>query len=279
MKHELQTPAAWVVPLGDYLAWLRASQRPDSTIYLRSYQLRRFAGEIGVDPFAVTLDVLVHYLASKHHVWGRNTLRGMRNALRGFYGWAHHVGRMQHNPAALTPPAPAKAGYARPLEQWQIDFGLAGASAREKLMLKLGYRMGLRCVEMSTAHTSRVHASLLGPMLRVVGKGGKERNVPIPPDVWALVQHLEPGWFFPGDKDGHLSSSYISKLISRVLPEGCTAHMLRHTAGTRVLKAAGGNLRVAQEFLGHASSVTTDIYTKVESVEVHDAVLLAARAA
>lgn len=283
MKTELQTPGAWVVPLGDYLSWLRASNRPDSTIYLRSYQLRRFAIHVGIEPFDATTDLLVDYLAGKGRPnvrdWANNTRRGMRNALRSFYGWAYASGRMNHNPAALTPPAPADIGRARPADDFSIAFGLAGADDRERLMIELGHKMGLRCVEISRVHSRDLHRDLFGDwLLHVHGKGRRERDVDVPPDVLVLLRARGEGWAFPGQVDGHLSSGYISKLLSRALPAGVTAHMLRHTAATKVHEAGGGDIRVTQEFLGHASSATTEIYTQVKRSKLRAAVLTAAAA-
>lgn len=284
VKTELQTPGAWVVPLGDFLTWLRASNRPDSTIYLRSYQLRRFAIDVGVDPFDATTDLLVDYIAGKGRPnireWSNNTRRGMRNALRSFYGWAYNSGRMSFNPAALTPPAPADIGHARPADQFSITFGLAGADERERLMIELGHKMGLRCIEISRVHVGRdLHQDLFGDwLLHVHGKGRRERDVDVPPDVLVLLRKAGDGWAFPGRIDGHLSSGYISKLLSRALPEGVTAHMLRHTAATKVHEASGGDIRVTQEFLGHSSPMTTQIYTHVKRSKLRDAVLAAAAA-
>ncbi|GLK17751.1 tyrosine-type recombinase/integrase [Herbiconiux flava] len=278
MSNKLMAPAPWAEPITIYISWLRSANRPDSTIKQYSYRLRRFAADTGRDPFAVTVDDLTSYLGAEHRLWGRNTRRGARNALRSFYTWAHSTGRMTTNPALLTPPAPAKRGYARPASADAIAFGLWGADERSALLVLLGYKMGLRCIEMSLCHTSDLRRE--GPrwILRVHGKGERDRDVPVPPDVLARIQRLPAGWFFPGQIDGHLSNGHVSKLLSRALPEGVTGHMLRHSAATRVHKAAGGNIRITQRFLGHASSETTDIYTEVEEPELHDAVLAAAAA-
>jgi site-specific recombinase XerD len=57
----------------------------------------------------------------------------------------------------------------------------------------------------------------------------------------------------------------VSKLISGALPDGVTAHMLRHWFATKTYTASGNDIRAVQELLGHASVATTQIYTMVES--------------
>ena len=84
------------------------------------------------------------------------------------------------------------------------------------------------------------------------------------------------GFLFPGQIDGHLSAAYVSKLISRALPEGWTAHTLRHRFASRAYVGAGKDIRAVQELLGHASVATTQIYTAVEDDVMRQAVAFAA---
>ncbi|WP_022899139.1 tyrosine-type recombinase/integrase, partial [Humibacter albus] len=79
---------------------------------------------------------------------------------------------------------------------------------------------------------------------------------------------------FPGRVDGHLSAAYVSKLISRALPEGVTAHPLRHRFASRAY-AAERDIRAVQELLGHASVATTQIYTAVPDAALRRAALAA----
>lgn len=84
------------------------------------------------------------------------------------------------------------------------------------------------------------------------------------------------GWLFEGNIDGHLSAAYVSKLISRALPEGWTAHTLRHRFASMAYIGAGKDIRAVQELLGHASVATTQIYTAVEDDVMRAAVDFAA---
>jgi site-specific recombinase XerC len=96
----------------------------------------------------------------------------------------------------------------------------------------------------------------------VLGKGSRHRVVPLTRRLALELRALPHGYAFPGRIDGHLSAAYISKLVSRALPEGATAHMLRHRFASRAYSAQR-DIRAVQELLGHSSVATTQVYTKV----------------
>lgn len=124
---------------------------------------------------------------------------------------------------------------------------------------------------MRSEHVAR---TMGGYSLRVRGKGEKVRVVPISSHLAGLIlEHDGPA--FPGQIDGHLSAGYVSKLISRALPEGVTAHMLRHRFATKAY-GASKNLRAVQELLGHASVATTQVYTAVDDDDLRTAAAAAA---
>lgn len=272
MGKQLPIPPAWQQPLDDFVGWLRAAGRPESTIYLRQYQLVRFATTTGLEPYDATLDVLIEYLAS--HGWSANTRRATRSGLRGFYRWAHATGRMPANPAELLPVVAAPLGRPRPAAEDDVTAGLRAADDRVRLMVKLAATAGLRCCEIACVASSDVRRDLVGYSLVVHGKGNKTRVVPIA-DVLAARILDAGGWLFPGQVDGHLSAAYVSKLVSRVLPDGVTAHMLRHRFASRAY-SADADIRAVQELLGHASVATTQVYTQVPDDHLRRAMLAAA---
>ena len=177
-------------------------------------------------------------------------------------------------PKALTVPK-AKAvmeeggdAEARGQEKW--------IGARDKAALLLLYGAGLR---VSEALGLKRRDAPLPPrdIIRVKGKGGKERIVPVLPvtqnavkayvDVcpWPLPPD-EP--LFRGAKGGDLSPRILQLLVARMrtalgLPETATPHALRHSFATHLL-GAGADLRSIQELLGHSSLSTTQIYTEVD---------------
>jgi integrase/recombinase XerC len=159
-------------------------------------------------------------------------------------------------------------------------------AARDVAVLLLLYGCGLR---ISEALSLTVRDAPVGgrDMLRIMGKGRKERLVPVLPVTQAAVARylelcpypLEPDdVLFVGAKGGPLSPRIIQLLMERMrsdlgLPDTATPHALRHSFATHLL-SAGADLRQIQELLGHASLSTTQAYTAVDRerlLKVYDA--------
>ena len=155
-------------------------------------------------------------------------------------------------------------------------------AARDAAVMALLYGAGLRISE--ALGLRRNEAPLAGAMLRVRGKGGKERLVPMLPAVSeAIADYLArcpyvsaPGGpLFVGAKGGPLSPRIVQRTMVKLrgalgLPETATPHALRHSFATHLL-ANGGDLRTIQELLGHASLSTTQIYTAVDTERLMEA--------
>ena len=155
---------------------------------------------------------------------------------------------------------------------------------RDIAVLVLLYGCGLRISE-ALAMTGDAHP--LGPSLRIRGKGGKERIVPvIPAAAEAVAAYAKAAPFeltpdaplFRGARGGPLNPRMIQKVMEATraqlgLPATATPHAMRHSFATHLLDA-GGDLRAIQELLGHASLSTTQAYTAVDTarlMEVYDA--------
>lgn len=206
------------------------------------------------------------------------------SAIRSFFSFAEREGYFRN--AALAAVRAPKLPHAVP-KPLSVDAagrvvregdGLAEAKAawvgaRDRAVLLLLYACGLRISEAVSLTPRQCETN----PLRVTGKGGKERIVPVLPQVaeaihvyrslapFALADN-EP--LFRGEKGGPLSPRIIQLLIERLrgalgLPETATPHALRHSFATHLL-ANGADLRVIQELLGHASLSTTQIYTEVD---------------
>jgi integrase/recombinase XerC len=147
--------------------------------------------------------------------------------------------------------------------------------ARDAAVLALLYGCGLRISEALGLRRADIGAR---DALTVMGKGRKERMVPLIPQVEKLISAYvalcpfdlpEAGPLFVGAKGGPLSPRLVQLAMARLrgalgLPETATPHALRHSFATHLL-ARGGDLRSIQELLGHASLSTTQIYTAVDA--------------
>ena len=148
-------------------------------------------------------------------------------------------------------------------------------AARNAAVLTLLYGCGLRISEalgLAAGQFDRGEGAI-----RVTGKGGKTRLVPLLPVVVEAVESYrrmapmrppagEP--MFRGARGGALSPRIVQRLVEHLrgvlgLPATATPHALRHSFATHLL-AAGGDLRTIQELLGHASLSTTQVYTAVD---------------
>jgi integrase/recombinase XerC len=153
------------------------------------------------------------------------------------------------------------------LEPWE--------AARDTAVLTLLYGCGLR---ISEALSLKRADAPLPPTLRITGKGGKTRLVPVLPQVQQAVADylkLVPFGLAPDEplfrarRGGPLGPRPVQALMARLrgrlgLPESATPHALRHSFATHLL-GAGADLRSIQELLGHASLSTTQKYTAVDA--------------
>ena len=150
-------------------------------------------------------------------------------------------------------------------------------AARDAAVLALLYGAGLRISEALSLTTAEAPPEA-GGAVRVTGKGGKTRLVPVLPAVGRAVAAYvrlvpfrlapqEP--LFRGARGGPLSPRIIQLAVQRLrgalgLPETATPHALRHSFATHLL-GSGGDLRTIQELLGHANLSTTQVYTSVDA--------------
>jgi integrase/recombinase XerC len=153
--------------------------------------------------------------------------------------------------------------------------------ARDAAVLALLYGSGLRIAEALGLKRSDFDGR---DSITVTGKGGKQRMVPVLPQVAKLIADYialcpydlaEQRSLFAGAKGGPLSARVVQLAMARLrgalgLPESATPHALRHSFATHLL-ARGGDLRSIQELLGHASLATTQIYTEVDTERLIEA--------
>lgn len=236
------------------------------TVKLRRYHLTHLAGDFS-DPATVTTDELVDWFASK--AWKPNTRRSYRGSFRAFWSWAVSTGRLPSSPAHDLPQVKMPRSKPRPTPEDVFRFALRIADKRARLALMLGGICGLRRGEIARARREHMERDLIGWCLRVVGKGGHERLVPLPEEVVRVITPMAEGWLFPSSTGSHLTPGHISVLVKDCLVTH-TTHTLRHRAGTLAYDTSK-DIRAVQEFLGHASPETTAIYTEVPAASIRAA--------
>lgn len=212
------------------------------------------------------------------------------SAVKGFHIWLAESRGLEAPAVTATRGPRVKARLPRPVApdaaRALIDaMGEQGApawiAARDAAVLTLLYGCGLR---ISEALGLKGRDAPLGEMVRVIGKGQRERLVPVLPiavraveDYRAIVPFaLEPERpLFRATRGGALDARHVQAVMAKArmqlgLPPTTTPHALRHSFATHLLER-GGDLRTIQELLGHASLASTQIYTGVDQVRLMEA--------
>jgi integrase/recombinase XerD len=274
-------------PFRDYLA-LEAGHRPAT---IESYQrdLRRLTEYVerhgAAGPHQVTRALLRKFIfALKDLGLAPATIRRQISAIRTYYGFLMAEGIVTDDPSdrletprrwrtlpAVLSLAEVEALLASP----QVDEPLAW---RDRALLELGYGAGLRVSELCGLKLTDLH--LADGLVRVVGKGDKERLVPLGRQVIAAVstyRNTTRSALDRGRTGGRVLLNARGTPLSRVgawgvvkeharragIRKRVTPHTLRHTFATHLLEG-GADLRAVQEMLGHADLSTTQIYTHVD---------------
>jgi integrase/recombinase XerD len=206
-------------------------------------------------------------------------------ALRAFYRFAESEGLLPQNPAEqLSLPRRWKR-IPKSLSSNEIDSllqpiqPLSPATLCDQAILELAYASGLRLAELSQIRLEQLH--LDAGFVTVLGKGNKERAVPVGRKAVAALQHYlqsgrpqlvrprSPANVFLTQRGTAFATVTLwlrVKKRARVagIQHNVTPHMLRHSFATHLLEH-GADLRVIQELLGHATIATTEVYTHVTS--------------
>lgn len=233
--------------------------------------------------------LLRRYLAELGKSNCKNSIGRKLAAIRSFFRYLFKQGEIESNPAELvsTPKKEQKLPF-----HLNIDQAITLVEApkdddrdhlRDKAVMELLYSSGLRVSELTSLNIEDINLS--GMIVRVTGKGNKERIVPVGSKAAAAVsEYINSRGELGGQSPLFLNSrsyrinrrsvariidKYVLKIASfkRISP-----HIIRHTFATHLLEG-GGDLRSIQELLGHASLSTTQKYTHIgidKLMEVYD---------
>ncbi|SDM44425.1 integrase/recombinase XerC [Franzmannia pantelleriensis] len=208
------------------------------------------------------------------------SLARRRAALSRFADHLVHRSVLAHNPVSLTQAPRQPRHLPRPVDVDLLSRFLdtphdgSPLAHRDQAMLELLYSSGLRLAELAALDIDQLQAQ----RVRVVGKGGKPRQVPVGQrarqalDAWLAVRSQLAGdaeaALFVGQRGARLGHRAIQLRLAalarqRGLPEHLHPHRLRHSFASHLLESSQ-DLRAVQELLGHANLSTTQVYTRLD---------------
>ncbi len=282
--------------VGQFLHYLSVEKGSSAnTIAAYGIDLSQFCSYLNASPNGnaeafwdkVDRDAIIDYVSDlKRRRYAEATVARKIAALKAFFAYMHQVeGIVKQNPTENVGFRVPKS-LPKPLSIKEVDELLeqparraTPEAKRDKAMLELLYATGMRVTELVSLDIVHVHMSPRAPHVRCMGKGSKERTIPIHKDALVAVQDYldegrpqlvrnkhEPALFVNrrGDRLTRQGFWLILKGYARMaaISKAVTPHTLRHSFATHMLRG-GAPLRNVQELLGHANMSTTQVYTKL----------------
>lgn len=284
--------------IDEYLTYL-AIERGLAANTVAAYRrdLRRYAAFLTarqiVDPTAVTSLVVADFAASLAHAQGAAAPLSARSAarvivaVRGFYQYLASTGLCRDDPSRSVKPPATALTLPKALTVDQVlavlkapSGALSPAQLRDHALLELLYGTGARISEVVSLDVDDVAEIAVAQTLRLIGKGGKHRIVPLGQYAIAAVDRYlvqarpaivadrsASSALFLNLRAGRLSRQSAWTIVRQAARRADIAgelspHVLRHSYATHLVEA-GADVRVVQELLGHSSVTTTAVYTMV----------------
>ena len=256
-----------------------------------AFMTQHHGGVQGLGPLSkITISDMRSWMASERArgVGARSLARSL-SAVKTFYRWLSDREGFEATAVLSTRSPKFTKKLPRPLainaatamiETVELQARDGWVAARDVAVVTLLYGCGLRISEALGLTGADVP---LPPVMRIKGKGGKERVVPVidaardAVDAYLKLSphQVEPNSpLFRGVRGGALNTRIVQKVMEKSrlqlgLPATATPHAMRHSFATHLL-TAGGDLRAIQELLGHASLSTTQAYTAVDTAHLMD---------
>ena len=297
---KVKTMTDWPGILSDYRSWLRIerSLSPNTvTSYLSDIaKLREMYSERG--PETLSGEDLSAFLSSEvEHGISKRSQSRMVSSLKSFYGFLEIEGRLSgldgHNPAETIDSPKISRHIPTVLSVEEVKRILESVDLstpeghRNRAILEVLYSCGLRVSEVVSLRISDLF--LEDSFIRVIGKGDKQRLVPIgEPAAQAVQLYLsqtrrafaskkDEDILFLNRRGGKLSRQMVFLIIKRQceaagITKEISPHTFRHSFATHLVEN-GADLRAVQQMLGHESILTTEIYTHVDSRKWQRAIL------
>ena len=263
--------------------------------YLRDLQkLLVYLQGAGIGVSAVTLDDLRHFVAGLHDIGiGPRSQCRIISGIRSFYRFMTLDGRMENDPTQLLESPQLGDHLPEVLTTDEIDRMEAVIDLskweghRNRAIVEVLFSCGLRVSELVTLRLSSLY--LDEGYVRILGKGSKERLVPISSKAvqelafWfddRCQMNIKPGeedYVFLNRRGAHLTRTMILLIIKQLAVDAgihktVSPHTLRHSFATALLEG-GADLRAIQSMLGHESIGTTEIYTHIDMTTLRQQIL------
>ncbi len=269
----------------------------DNTVdaYMRDIEkLSIFLEAEKVDILDVKLDELEHFAAFIYDLGiGARSLARILSGVRHFYRYLVLDGYLKVDPTELLESPKQPQHLPEVLSTTEVDIILESIDLtkwegqRNKAIIEVLFSCGLRVSELTNLKLSNLY--LEEQYLRVMGKGAKERLVPISPraieelNYWffdrnqMVIKHGEEDYVFLNRRGAHLTRTMILIMLKRYakaagIKKTISPHTLRHSFATALLEG-GADLRSIQAMLGHESVVTTEIYTHIDTTSLRQEIL------
>jgi site-specific recombinase XerD len=271
---------------------LLAAQRAERTVEAYRRDLGELATFLGHTPASATTDELERWVADQRaRGLASSSIARRIAAARSLYRHLVLIGARPDNPAAEVRLPRRRRALPRSLSPGEVERlidaanGVTPRALRDRALVELLYGAGLRVSEAVGLDRGRV--DLPNRLVRPLGKGGKERVVPLGREaVEALRRYLARGRpyldrrhrpeLFLNAQGGALTRAGAFLILRRLAERACLdpervhPHLLRHSFATHLLEG-GADLRSVQEMLGHADLATTELYTHVSDRRRRDA--------
>lgn len=249
-----------------------------------------YCSERKVGPFVVDKGVIMEYLdyANTQRELKRSCQARMLCALRSFYGHLVVDKRIEVAPTEGIHSPKSERPLPEVLSVEEIDRAIATidvskpAGHRDRAIFELLYSCGLRASELTELNLQNIY--LDEQVVRVVGKGNKQRLVPLSPEAIRqlrlymatrsqFVKDVSQDALFVNARGGRLSRMSVFNVVREAVREAgvnkhISPHTLRHSFATHLLQG-GADVRQVQQLLGHESISTTEIYTHLDRRHLH----------
>lgn len=257
-------------------------------------KLASFLEAKGIEPEQVQLADLQEFAATLHDLGvGVRSQCRILSGVRSFYHYLVEDGYMEDNPTELLESPHLGDHLPEVLSTEEVDMMESSIDLsnplgqRNKAIIEVLFSCGLRVSELVNLKISNLYIE--EGFIRVLGKGRKERLVPISPRAIKEIQlwfhdrnhfDIKPGeedYVFLNQRGGHLTRTMILIMIKRIAAEAgikkvISPHTLRHSFATALLEG-GADLRAIQAMLGHESIGTTEIYTHIDTSRLREEIL------